>query len=165
MSMSVVRVDPSRHFLVVIGEVGQTTEEIPEKPRATAIELAPQADVGFGLRADVETQPVAGGTRVVMHRLAVSQADITIEADSLRQFVAALPREVQGSIETSVANLWASGELDPPGLANGKQLSGKLVFAGLRMRLPESSRMMVRLDDLTCTAKFDTPLPPGPGTA
>jgi hypothetical protein len=165
MSMSGARVEPSRHFLVVIGELRQTTEEIPEKPRATAIEPASQADVAFGLRADVETQPAAGGTRVVMHRLAASQADITIEADCLRQFVAALPREVQGSIETSVANLWASGELDPQGLANGKQLSGKLVFAGLRMRLPHSSRMMVRLDDLKGAAKIDTPLPPGPGTA
>jgi len=117
MSMSGARVDPSRHFLVVIGEVRQMTEKIPEKPRVIAIEPAPQADVAFGLRADVETQPAAGGTRVVVHRLATSQADITIEADSLRQFVAVLPREVQGSIETSVANLWASGELDPPGLA------------------------------------------------
>jgi hypothetical protein len=165
MSMSGARVDPSRHFLVVIGEVRQMTEEIPEKPRVTAIEPAPQVDVAFGLRADVETQPAAGGTRVIVHRLAASQADITIEADSLRQFVAALPREVQGSIETSVTNLWASGELDPPGPANSKQLSGKLVFAGLRMRLPGSSRMMVRLDDLTGAAKIDTPLPPGPGTA
>ena len=68
---------------------------------------------------------------MIVHRLAASQADITIEADSLRQFVAALPREVQGSIETSVTNLWASGELDSPGPANSKQLSGKLVFAGL----------------------------------
>jgi hypothetical protein len=97
MSMSGARVDPSRHFLVVIGEVRQMTEEIPEKARVTAIEPAPQVDVAFGLRADVETQQAAGRTRVIMHRLAASQADITIEADSLRQFVAALPREVQGS--------------------------------------------------------------------
>jgi hypothetical protein len=165
MSMSGARVDPSRHFLVVIGEVRQMTEEIPEKPRVIAIEPVPQADVAFGLRADVETQPAAGGTRVVVHRLTASQADITIETDSLRHFGVALPREVQGSIETSVANLWASGELDPPGLANGKQLSGKLVFAGLRMHLPGSSRMMVRLDDVTGVAKINTPLPPGPGTA
>jgi hypothetical protein len=164
MSMSGARVDPSRHFLVVIGKVRQT-EEIPEKPGFIAIEPAPQADVAFGLRADVETQPVAGGMRVIVHRLATSQADVTIEADSLRQFAPALPREVQGSIETSVANLWASGELDPPGLANGKQLSGKLVFARLRMRIPGSSRIMVRLDDLTGVAKINTPLPPGPGTA
>jgi hypothetical protein len=165
MSMSGNREQPSRHFLVVVGEVRQMTDEIPEKPRVIAIEPAPQADVAFGLRADVETQPAAEGTRVIVHRLATSQADITIEADSLRQFVAALPREVQGSIETGVANLWASGELDPSGLANGKQLSGKLVFAGLRVRLPGSSRMMVRLDDLTGVAKINTPLPPGPGTA
>ena len=165
MSMSGKREQPSRHFLVVIGEVRQMTDEIPEKPRVIAIQPAPQADVAFGLRADVETRPAAGGTRVIVHRLAASQANITIEADSLRQFVAALPREVQGTIETGVANLWASGELDPSGLVNGKQLSGKLVFAGLRMRLPGSSRMMVRLDDLTGVAKINTPLPPGPGTA
>jgi dicarboxylate transporter DctA-like protein len=165
MSMSGNREQPSRHFLVVVGEVRQMTDEIPEEPRVIAIEPAPQADVAFGLRADVETQPAAEGTRVIVHRLATSQADITIEADRLRQFVAALPREVQGSIETGVANLWASGELDPSGLANGKQLSGKLVFAGLRVRLPGSSRMMVRLDDLTGVAKINTPLPPGPGTA
>ncbi len=165
MSMSGPRGDPSRHFLVVIGEVRQMTEEIPEKPRATAIEPVPRADAAFGLRADVETQPAAGGTRIVVHRLAASQANITIEADSLRQFVAALPREVQGGIETSVANLWASGELDPPGLANGKQLSGKLIFAGLRMRIPGSSKMMVGLDDLMGAVKIDTPLPLGPGTA
>jgi hypothetical protein len=165
MSMSGARVNPTRHFLVVIGQVRQMTEEIPEKPRVTAIEPTSQADVAFGLRADVEIQPATGGTRVVVHRLAASQANITIEADSLRQFVAALPREVQGSIETSVANLWASGEVDPSGLANGKRLSGKLVFAGLRMRLPGRSRMMIRLDDLTGAAKIDTPLPLGPGTA
>jgi len=73
------------------------TEEILEKLRITAIEPAPQADVAWGLRAGVETQPAAGGTHVLVHRLAASQADITIEAESLRQFVAALPREVQGS--------------------------------------------------------------------
>ena len=38
MSMSGVRADPSRHFLVAIGEVGQMSEEIPERPRVTAIE-------------------------------------------------------------------------------------------------------------------------------
>jgi hypothetical protein len=39
------------------------TEEILEKLRITAIEPAPQADVAWGLRAGVETQPAAGGTR------------------------------------------------------------------------------------------------------
>jgi hypothetical protein len=115
-----------------------------KRPSATTISPSRSAKVPkprSPWRFSSPTVTAAGGTRVVMHRLATSQADITIEADSLRQFVAALPREVQGSIETSVANLWASGELDPPGLANGKQLSGKMVFAGLRMRLPESSRM------------------------
>src|SRR5439155_24434250 len=80
MSLSGARADPSRHFLVVIGEVGQMTEEIPEKLRVTAIEPAPQADAAFGLRADVETQPAAGDAAVVVHGPAASQADIRIDA-------------------------------------------------------------------------------------
>jgi hypothetical protein len=49
---------------------------------------------------------------VVVHRLAASQVALTIEADTLRQYMAKLPPELQGRIETTLRSLWASGELD-----------------------------------------------------
>jgi hypothetical protein len=95
------------------GEAPQLIGQIPENPHAVA--PARRNGEAFGLRAEIDTQPAAGGTRVVVHSLAATRANITIEADVLRRFVAELPGQIQGSIETGVANLWASGEFDPGG--------------------------------------------------
>jgi hypothetical protein len=164
MTMSGDRMDPSGQFRVAIGETRQLPEEITEEASVAATERAPSADAAFGLLTEVETQPAAMGTRVVVHRLAASQAALTIEADTLRQYMPKLPPELQARIETSLRSLWASGELDLRGPAHGQQLVGSVAFAGVRVRVPGSSSVMLSLDDLAGTAKIDTTLPPGPGT-
>jgi hypothetical protein len=161
MSMSGGRMHPSRHFLVVIGEVRQMAKEIPEKPHVTAIEHAPQADAAFGLRAEVETQPATGpGTTITIERLQARNAKASIEVDTVRHYVATLPRELQGRIETSLGNLFASGKLDLQRPANHDHLAGSFAFSGLRMRITGSPQMMVSLDDLEGAASINTNLPP-----
>ena len=164
MTTSGDRMDPSRQFRMAIGETRQLPEKIPATPSVAAPEPPPSADAVFGLLMEVETQPAVGGTRVVVHRVAASQAALTIEADTLRQYLTKLPPELQGRIETSLRSLWASGELDLRGPAHGQQLVGSLAFAGVRVRVPGSSSVRLSFDDLAGTAKIDTPLPPGPGT-
>ena len=103
MTMSGDRMDPSWQFRLAIGEAQQLPEKIPEQPSVAASESAPSTDAAFGLRVEVEIQPAAGGTRVVVHRLATRQATFTIEADTLRQYIAKLPPELQGRIEAPLA--------------------------------------------------------------
>jgi hypothetical protein len=164
ITMSGNSMDPSRQFRAAIGETRQLPNELPEKPSGAAPEPAPSAEAAFGLLMDVETQPAAGGTRVVVHRLVASQAALTIDADTLRQYLTKLPPELQGRIETSLRSLWASGGVDLQGPANGQQLVGSLAFAGLSVRVPGSSSVRLSLDDLAGTAKINSPLPTGPGT-
>jgi hypothetical protein len=164
MTMSGDRMDPSRQFRMAIGDIRQLPEKSPATPFVAAPESPSGADAAFGLLMEVETQPAVGGTRVVVHRLAASQAALTIEPDTLRQYLAKLPLDLQGRIETSFRSLWASGELDLQGPVHGQQLVGSLAFAGVRVRVPASSSVGLSLDDLTGTAKIDIPLPPGPGT-
>jgi len=159
MTTSGDRLYPARRFRAVMGD----TRQLPGSS-ADATDSAATSDAAFGLRADVETQPAAGGTRVVLHRLAARQAAFTIDADMLREYVPELPPELEGRIETGVRNLWASGELDRQGPANGQRLAGSLAFAGLRVRVPGGSRVTSSLDDLAVAARIDTPVPPGPGT-
>jgi hypothetical protein len=159
MTTSGNRLDPARRFRMVIGD----SRQVPAS-NGDATASSPAPDAPFGLRAEVATQPAAGGTRVVLHRLAARQAALTIDADLLRQYVPELPPELEGRIETGVGNLWASGELDRQGPANGQQLAGSLAFAGLRVRVPSGSRVTLSLDDLAAAARIDTPVPPGPGT-
>jgi hypothetical protein len=164
MTMSGDRLDPSRQLLMAIGETRQLLEKAPTPLSGAAPEPPPGADAVFGLMMEVETQPAVGGTRVVVHRLAASQAALTIEAKTLRQHLPKLPPELQGRIETSLRSLWASGELELQGTAHTQQLVGNLAFAGLRVRMSGSSSVRLSLDDLAGTVKIATSLPPGPGT-
>jgi hypothetical protein len=164
MTMSGNRMDPSRQFRVAIGETWQLPEEIPERPSVATPGAVPTAEAAFGLLMEGETQPAAGGTRVVVHRLAADQAALTIEADTLRQYLTKLPVQLQGRIETSIRSLRASGEFDLQGPTNGQRLVGSLVFSGLRVRVPGGPAVRLSLDDVAGAAKIDTPLPPGRGT-
>jgi hypothetical protein len=164
MAMSGHRMSPSHRFRVAIGDTRRLADETTAQLSVAAPELAPGAKAAFGLLMDVGTQPTAGGTRVAIHRLAVSQAALTIEADTLRQHLPTLPPALQGRIETGVNSLRASGELDLQGPADGQHLVGSLAFAGLRLRVSGHPSVTLSVDDLAGTAKVDTPLPPGPRT-
>ncbi|HEV8717108.1 MAG TPA: hypothetical protein VGX03_30345 [Candidatus Binatia bacterium] len=165
LTMSGGRRDSSMQFRVSIGDVRQLPEKMPEKSTTAGPEPVPTTDAAFALRAEAEILSVSGGTRVVVHRLAARRAALTLAIDTLRQYVAKLPPELQGRLETNLGTLWASGELDLPRPARSKRLMGSLTFAGLRVRLEGSSQVTLNFDDLASAAKIDTPLPPGPGTA
>jgi hypothetical protein len=159
MTMSGDRMDPSRQFRVAIGETLQLPEETPEKPSMVASERAPRADAAFGLRTDVETQPAAGGTRVVVHRLAARQAVLAIEADILRQYTAKLPANLHGSIAIDVGALDASGVISP-GIGDVKGLSGQIRLQDLSVRPPAGGKFAFALDRLTAAASVESPLHP-----
>ena len=165
MTASGDRMAPSRQFRMTIGETHPLPDKISEKPSMITPDLAPRVDAAFGLRAEVDTQPAAGDTSRVVYRLVARHAALMIEADTLRRYVTKLPPELQGHIETSLGNLWVTGEVNQQKLAESKQLSGSLRFAGLRVHLPGNSPVTLSLGGMDGAARIDTPLPPGPGTA
>lgn len=165
MTVSGDRMAPSWQFRLTIGETQSLPDQISEKPSMTAPDLAPRVNATFGLRAEVDTQQAAGDTSRVVYRLVARHAALMIEADTLRWYGAKLPPELQGYIETSLGNLWATGEVNQQKSAERKQLSGSLRFAGLRVQLPSNSPVTLSLGGMDGAARIDTPLPPGPGTA
>ncbi len=165
MTLSGDHVNPSRQLRVTVGDTRQLPDKMPEKPAPAGTASRPGADTAFGLRADIETEPAAAGTRLLIRRLAARQAALTIDADILRRYLPGFPAEVAGRIETNLASLWATGVFDAQGPVNGKQIAGRLAFSGLRVRVPNSSQMMLSLADLSGAVKIDTSLPPGPATS
>lgn len=157
MTMSGDRLALSRQFRVTIGEVRQLPEKIPEKPSVAVTEPASSADAAFGLRAEVDTQPAAGGTRIVVHRLAARQAALTIEADTLRQYVAKLPPELQGRIETSLGALDVSG-LIGSGMGDAIGFSGNILLQDLSVRSPDGGKHAFALDRFTVAGSVESRL-------
>ena len=149
LTMSGDRINPSRRIMFSVGSEKHTTD--------------------FGVSAVAETNPIAGGTRVLLRSLTARHGSLAIEADALREFVAKLPRELNGRIDASIASLFASGELDilDPSAAPtpGQRLSASLAFAGVRVRAPGKSHSVLSLDDLTGAIKVDTPIPLGAATS
>ena len=143
------RGNPSRRIMLSVGSERHTTD--------------------FGVSAVAETNPTAGGTRVLLRSLTAQHGALAIEADALREFVAKLPREMKGRIDASIASLSASGELDilDPSAAPmpGPRLFASLAFAGVRVRAPAKSHSVLSLDDLSGAIKVDTPIPPGAATS
>jgi|GEM_PF-6784136 len=165
LTMSGDRGAPAQQFRLTIGETLPPPDKIFEKPSLTVPKPASRTDVTFGLRAEVDTQPVAGSNSRVVYRLVVRRGALMIETDTFRRYVAKLPAELQGHIETSLENLWVAGEVKQQKSAGHKQLSGSVRFTGLRVHLPGNSPVTLSLDGMDGTAKIDTPLPPGRGTA
>jgi hypothetical protein len=131
MTASSGRPEPARRFRVALGDTRRLPVSGIEPPKPV-----PPSAAAFGLRAEAEIRPAAGGTRVVLHRLAAAGAAFTADAGVLRRLVPALPPELEGSIEAGVGSLWASGELAGEEPANGPRLTGSLALAGLRVRVP-----------------------------
>jgi hypothetical protein len=157
MTMSGDRLAPSRQFRVAIGEVRQLPEKIPEKPSVAATEPVPSVDTAFGLRAEVDIQPAAEGTRIVVHRLAARQATLTIEAEILRQYVAKLPPELQGRIETSLGALDVSG-LIGSGTGDAMGFSGNIRLQDLSVHSPAGAKYAFALDRLTAAGSVEARL-------
>ncbi len=157
MTMSGERINPSRQVMFSVGNENRSTNFATD----------------FGVSAVAETNPTAGGTRVLLRSLTARHGSLAIEADALRQFVATLPRELKGRIDASIANLSASGELNlvdqapgtGPGARLGERLSASLAFAGVRVRAPGKSHPVLSFDDLSGAVKIDTPIPLGAATS
>ncbi len=157
MTMSGDRMAPVRQFRVTIGEVRQLPEKIPEKPSVAVTKPASSADAAFGLRAEVDIQPAAGGTRIVVHRLAARQAAVTIEAETLRQYVAKLPPQLQGRLETSLGALDVSG-LIGSGTGETRGFSGNVRLQDLSVRSPAGGKYAFALDRLTVAGSVESRL-------
>lgn len=153
MTMSGDRINPSRRLAFSVGSEKRSTD--------------------FGVSAVAETNPTAGGTRVLIRSLTARRGSLAVEADAIRQFVTALPQELKGRIDASIASLSASGELEianpltapTPGPSFGERVSASLVFAGVRVRAPGKSHPVLSLDDLSGAVKIDTPIPLGAATS
>ena len=157
MTMSGDRRDPSRQLRLAIGEAQQLPEKIPEQPSVAAPEPAHSADAAFSLRVEVETQPAAGGTRVVVHRLAARQAALTIEADALRRYATKLPADLHGPIETSLGALDMSG-LIGSGTGEAMGFSGTIRLQDLSVRAPAGGKYAFALDRLAVAGSVESRL-------
>jgi dicarboxylate transporter DctA-like protein len=165
MIMSGGRAAPSRHFTVVIGGPRQGREQDSVRASAGVNQALVASRSAFEMVADLETRALAGGTRVVIHRMAAAHAALALDADMLRHFVAVLPPELHGRIEGSLANFSASGAVDLAGPAKRDPLSGGIAFSGLSVRVIGDPKMAVSLDDLGGAARVESNRQPGSGTS
>ncbi len=100
---------------------------------------------------------MAGGTRIVVHRLAARQAAVTIEAETLRQYVAKLPPKLQGRLETSLGALDVSG-LIGLGTGEARGFSGNIRLQDLSVRSPAGGKHAFALDRLTVAGSVESRL-------
>jgi hypothetical protein len=156
MTMSGDRRYPARQINLQIGELAATSNLAAVNNQT--------ADTAFGVRAEVETHPTANGMHLIFHRVAARNAALVFDADMMRKLAANFSREFEGRIEAGLADLSGAGELDLPEHGSGK-LTGTVSFAGVRVRAPGRSQMMLSLDDLRGSVKVDSPLPPGAATS
>ena len=157
ITMSDDRTDPTRQFRLAIGEVRTLPEKIPEQPPVAATGPAPGADAGFGLRAEVETWPAAGGARVVVHRLSARDAAFTMETAALRRYATKLPADLQGPIDINLGALDVSG-LIGPGTKDGIRFSGNIRLQDLSVRSPAGGQRAFALDRLTAVGNIESRL-------
>jgi hypothetical protein len=159
MTMSGDRMNPSRQFRLAIGETQQLPEEIPAKPSVAAPKPDPWAEASFALLTDIETQPAAGGTRVVVHRLTAKQAGLAIEADILRQYTTKLPADLHGPVDIDLGALDVSGVISP-GRGDAMGFSGHIRLQDLSVRSPAGGKLTYALDRLTAAASVELPFYP-----
>jgi hypothetical protein len=159
MTMSGDRMAPSRQFRVAIGETRRLTAEIPEEPAGAATESAPSADAAFGLLTEVETQPTAVGTRVLVHRLAARRAALTIEADILRRYTTNLPAELHGRMDTYLRVLDVSGSIGSV-MGDATGFSGYIRLQDLSVRSAAGAKHAFALDRLAAAGSVESQLYP-----
>ena len=157
MTMSGDRMDPSRQIRIAIGKTLQVPEAVPEKTSIAAPEPVPSAEAAFGLLTDLETQPAAAGTRVVVHRLVASQAALTIEADILRRYTTTLPTDLHGPIAVDLGALDVSGVISP-GRGGVMGLRGHIRRQDLSLRSPAGSKHLFALDRFSAVASVESQL-------
>jgi hypothetical protein len=165
MIMSGDRARPSRHLTIAVGNSVPGREQDSVKVSPTKEQPATVNDSSFGMVADIDTQSLAEGTRLVIHRLSVAHAALTLDADTLRTFVGTLPPEIRGRIETGLENLSASGTVNLPFFVQRGQLAGSIAFSGLRMRIAGDPIMTFSVDDLAGGARVESNLQPLIGTS
>jgi dicarboxylate transporter DctA-like protein len=165
MMMSGGRAAPSRHFTVVIGGPRQGREQDSVRASTGVNQALVASRSAFEMVADLETQAMAGGTRVMIHRMAAAHAALALDADMLRHFVAALPPELHGRIEVGLANISGSGAVDLANPANRGPFSGGIAFSGFNLRVVGDPKMAVSLDDLSGAARVESSRQPGTGTS
>jgi hypothetical protein len=107
--------------------------------------------------------PPGPGTTITFERLAAHSASASVDASTLRRYVAILPPEVQGRLESSVGSFAASGKLESRMPADDSHLAGIFSFAGLRVRVPGGPRAMFSLEGVNGTARIVTPAATGSG--
>jgi hypothetical protein len=132
-------------------------EKIGEKPAGGAAKSVPHADAAFGLRAEIETQLMAGKTRVIVHRLAARQVSLSIEADALRRYAPKLPADFRGLITASLGALDVSGQVGQ-GTDAAPRFRGDMRLQDLSLRSPVGGKYAFALDQLTVAGGVESRL-------
>jgi len=164
MIMSGDRAKPSRHLTIAVGNSGLGREQDSVKI-SPATEQPAVNDSSFATFADIDTQPLADGMRVVIHRLAAAHAALTLDADTLRTFAVILPLEVRGQIEARLEHLSASGTVDLSLPVKRDHLKSSIAFSGLRVRIAGDPKITFSVDDLAGAARVESNLQPLIGTS
>jgi hypothetical protein len=154
MTTSGDRMHPSRQFRVAIGEARQWPEQIPDQPAGPEAAPGPRAASAFGLLAEVETQPVATGARVLVHRVAARQAALTLEAAALHRYATTLPADLHGPIRINLGALDASG-LIGSGTGDAMGFRGDLRLQDLSAGAPAGGPHAFALDRLTAAGRVE----------
>ncbi len=157
MTMSGDRLDPARQLHVAIGEVRQLPEKTGGKPAGAVTKPIPNVDAAFGLRAEIETQRVAGKTRVVVHSLAAKRVSLTLEADALRRYAPKLPADLHGPIAANLGALNVSGWVGA-GTKEALEFRGDIRLQDLSVRSPVGGKPAFALDRLTAAGSVESRL-------
>jgi hypothetical protein len=157
MTVSGDRMAPARQFRLTVGETQSWPGKISEKPSRPAPELAPQIDATFGLRAEVDTQPLAGNTSKMACRLVIRHAAFMIEAATLRRYVARLPVALHGPLDASFAALDVTGLITPEP-EKALKFNGDMRLQDLSMRLPANGAHVFALERLTVAGRVESRL-------
>ena len=157
MTMSGARENPSRSLHIAVGDIRQLSGNTP-KP-------ATETNGIFGMLAEINTQPVGRDTQVKVPRIAASNVALTIAMDTLRDYLVKFPLGLKGNVEVGLANLQMRGELLLGGGSIHKQIDGRIEFAGLHVRVPDSTELKLEVDNISGAAKIDSSSPPLDGNS
>jgi hypothetical protein len=108
--------------------------------------------------ARVESDAVTG-TLITIERLQAQNAKASSETDVLRRFVATLPPELHGRIETGLVNFSTSSALELGFPAKPDHLAGHINFSGLEMCLAGDPNISLSVKDLAGAATIASDLP------
>jgi hypothetical protein len=108
--------------------------------------------------------PPGTATSINVGRMEAKHSRVSLDADTIRRYVANLPAEITGRVEVGIGQLTTSGELRPRGSAKEQRFAAGITISGARIHVPGASQSLLDTGDLSGGARIDTPLPLGKRT-